>query len=201
MSFILNRLGICSSLLRFDAAKPKPISRLWAMAAPILLLLAVPAARAADWPQFLGPSRNGISTETGLLQSWTAQGPPTLWEHEIGAGYSGPVVNGGGLILFHRIAAEEVIERQDAATGKVVWRTAYASGYVDDYGKGDGPRSTPLIAEKRVFTLGPEGQLDCLDFDTGRILWKRALHEDYPVPKNFCRHIQEIIFVFHIKTA
>src|SRR5260370_5350193 len=75
-------------------------------------------AGAADWPQFLGPTRNGISTETGLLRSWPKEGPPVLWEREIGAGVSGPVVSGARLILFHRVEADEAVACLDAGTGK-----------------------------------------------------------------------------------
>src|SRR6516165_2255295 len=75
-----------------------------------------------DWPQLLGPSRNGVSSETGLATSWTAQGPPVLWAREIGQGYSGPVVAGGRLILLHRLGDEEVVECLDAAFGKGHWK-------------------------------------------------------------------------------
>ncbi len=142
-------------------------------------------AAAADWPQFLGPTRNGISTETDLLTSWPAKGPPVLWERAVGAGFSGPVVAGPWLILFHRVGDKEVVECLEAATGKSRWKADYPTAYRDDYGKGDGPRSTPLVAGGRVFTLGAEGRLHCLDLNTGKVLWQRALHEDYQVPRNF----------------
>ncbi len=142
-------------------------------------------AAAADWPQFLGPTRNGISTETDLLTSWPAKGPPVLWERAVGAGFSGPVVVGPWLILFHRVGDKEVVECLEAATGKSRWKADYPTAYRDDYGKGDGPRSTPLVAGGRVFTLGAEGRLHCLDLNTGKVLWQRALHEDYQVPRNF----------------
>jgi outer membrane protein assembly factor BamB len=143
------------------------------------------AAYGGDWPQFLGPTRNGISAETGLIQSWTAMGPPILWERQVGAGFSGPIVAGQRLILFHRLDKQEVIECLDALTGKEAWKFAYPCQYVDDYGKGDGPRSTPLVTGNRVYTLGAEGQLHCLALDTGKVVWKRALAEDYAVRKNF----------------
>ncbi len=142
-------------------------------------------AGAADWPQFLGPTRNGVSAETGLATSWPAKGPPVLWERAVGAGFSGPVVAGPRLILFHRVADKEVVECLEAATGKPRWKADYPTAYRDDYGKGDGPRSTPLVAGGRVFTLGAEGRLHCLDLDTGKVVWRRALHEDYQVPRNF----------------
>src|SRR5271166_3894578 len=72
----------------------------------------------ADWPQFLGPTRNALSTETGLAKSWPEKGPPVVWERDVGEGFSGPVVSGGTLVLFHRVGDEEVVEGLDAATGK-----------------------------------------------------------------------------------
>src|ERR1700681_3166347 len=75
-------------------------------------------ARAADWPQFLGPERNGVPPETGLLQKWPKDGPPLVWSRPVGEGYSGPVIAGERLILFHRVGNEEVVECLDPATGK-----------------------------------------------------------------------------------
>jgi outer membrane protein assembly factor BamB len=140
---------------------------------------------AADWPQFLGPARNATSPETGLVLTWTAKGPPVLWQKEVGAGYSGPVVAGECLLLFHRVGDQEVVECLESLTGKQIWKTSYPTTYVDDFGKGDGPRATPLVAGGRVFTLGAEGRLQCLRFDTGKVIWKRSLGDDYPARKAF----------------
>jgi outer membrane protein assembly factor BamB len=140
----------------------------------------------ADWPQILGPSRDGLSPETGLVSSWPAKGPRLVWQHEVGDGYSGPAVSGAALILFHRVGGDEVDERLDAATGKSVWRFAYATAYNDQFGKGDGPRATPLIAGGRVWTLGAAGVLTCVSLDNGNKLWQRDLLTDYrPAPGFF----------------
>lgn len=147
----------------------------------VLALLCV----AADWPQFLGPTRNGISTETGLLPSWPHNGPPVVWEKEVGEGYSGPVIAGGRLILFHRVGEKDVVDCLDAATGKERWKFAYPTMYRDRYGKGDGPRSTPLIAGNHVYTLGAEGQLHSLELDTGKKVWSRSLESEYNPPPSF----------------
>jgi outer membrane protein assembly factor BamB len=142
-------------------------------------------ATATDWPQFLGPTRNGASPETGLIASWPKTGPPVLWDREVGAGFSGPVIAGERLILFHRDDDNEVVEFLDAATGKGRWKFAYPTRYRDDFGKGDGPRSTPLVAGGRVYTLGAEGKLHCLDLETGKKVWERSLNEEYQVRKGF----------------
>jgi outer membrane protein assembly factor BamB len=140
---------------------------------------------AADWPQFLGPERNGVSHESGLLNSWPEKGPPILWEKSIGEGYSGPVVAGDKLILFHRIGSDEVVECLHAGTGRELWKFAYATEYVDDFGKGNGPRATPLIAGDRVYTLGAEGELHGLDLRTGKKVWHHDLAQEYSPAKSF----------------
>src|SRR5262245_35098418 len=130
---------------------------------PLACLLV--AAAGADWPQFLGPARDGRSPETGLLSSWPDGGPPCLWRREVGEGYSGPVVAGGRLVLFHRAGGEEVVECLDAATGRARWKFGNPTDYADPYGKGDGPRATPLVAGGHVYTLGAAGVLTCLELE------------------------------------
>jgi outer membrane protein assembly factor BamB len=142
-------------------------------------------ASAADWPQFLGPARNGISPETGLLSAWPKAGPPQLWEKSIGEGFSGPVVVGERLILFHRVGDNDVVVCLDPANGKEQWQFAYPTQFRDDFGKGDGPRSTPVIAGDHVYTLGAEGQLHCLELKTGKKIWDRSLQTEYSAPKGF----------------
>jgi len=140
---------------------------------------------AADWPQFLGPDRNGVSRETGLLTSWPEKGPPLLWEKSIGEGYSGPVVAGDKVILFHRLGNEDVVECLDAGTGRELWKFAYPTEYVDDFGKGNGPRSTPFVGGERVYTLGAQGELHALDLRTGKKVWHHDLAQEYSAAKNF----------------
>jgi len=149
------------------------------------LVVLATAASAADWPQFLGPTRNGHSPETGLLHSLPKKGPPVVWSRDVGAGYSGPVVVGKRLILFHRVDNEDRVECLEAATGKPLWKFSYATAYRDRLGKGDGPRSTPLIAGKHVYTLAADGRLHCLELANGAKVWMRALNDDYRVPQGF----------------
>jgi outer membrane protein assembly factor BamB len=150
------------------------------------LALTVVEAQAADWPQWLGPQRDGVSSETGLLKSWPAKdGPPLVWERAVGEGFSGPVVVGERLLLLHRVNNKEVVECLDAVKGKPLWSFNYPTKYVDQFGKGNGPRATPTVVGKRVYTLGAEGWLHCLDLDTGNKVWARSLTADYKVPANF----------------
>jgi outer membrane protein assembly factor BamB len=147
--------------------------------------LASSVAYASDWPHFLGLDRNGISAETGLLAHWPNDGPPRVWQKSIGAGFSGPVVAAGRLVLFHRLGDKEVVACLNAATGEEKWQFAYPTQYRDDFGMDEGPRSTPLVAGNRVYTLGAEGLLHCLELDTGKKIWARSLNRDYQVPKGF----------------
>src|SRR5690242_12245838 len=132
------------------------------------LTLTLPAA---DWPQFLGPTRDGHSAETGLNWNWPKDGPPVAWTAEVGQGWAGPVVAGDRLVIFHRVGNDEVIACLDPATGKEKWKFAYRTRYRDDFGFDEGPRATPLIAGERVFTLGANGDLHAVDLATGKKLW------------------------------
>ena len=154
------------------------ISSLWILAMASL-------AAGADWPQFLGPTRNGHSSETGLLREWPKDGLTKAWERKVGAGFSGPAVAGGKLILFHRVGDDEVVECLDAKTGKEQWKHAAPTGYIDDFRFDEGSRATPIIAAEHVYTLGAEGRLTCLGFKTGNKVWSRDLATDYPFRKSY----------------
>jgi outer membrane protein assembly factor BamB len=142
-------------------------------------------AGAADWPQWLGINRDGVTKETGLITTWTDKGPPVVWEAKVGEGFSGPVVAEGRLILFHRLGDMEVVESLDPTSGKPQWKFDYPTRYVDQYGKGNGPRATPTVSGKHVYTLGAEGVLHCLDLQSGKKIWARNINDDYAVPESF----------------
>src|SRR5271170_7734969 len=145
-----------------DSVNAKTPTR-FRLALACVLWLAALALQAADWPQFLGPDRNGTSVETNLAVAWPSDGPPVRWKKEIGQGFSGPVVAHGKLILFQRKADQEVIDCLDAKTGGDVWHFACPTYYQDDFGFDEGPRGTPAIAEGKVYAMGAEGAVHCLD--------------------------------------
>jgi outer membrane protein assembly factor BamB len=147
-------------------------------------VLALPLV-AADWPQFLGPTRNGVYTGTDIAVSWPAAGPPVLWKRDAGHGFSAPVVAQGRLILFYRQGAREIVEALDAKTGKNVWTYDYATGYRDDFGFDEGPRAAPVIADGKVFTFGAEGMLSALEFATGRKIWGQPTRDKFGAAKGF----------------
>jgi outer membrane protein assembly factor BamB len=156
-----------------------------AIRAILALLLACIAAIASDWPQFLGPTRNGSYPGGDLASTWPASGPPVVWKKEVGAGFAAPVVAQGKLILFHRVGAKEVIDCLDAASGKPVWSHDYPTTYRDDFGFDEGPRSAAVVADGAVYTFGAQGVLTALDFATGKERWHVDTNKDYGVKKGF----------------
>lgn len=95
-----------------------------------------------DWPQFLGPTRNGIYP--GADVKWPTQ---IAWTREVGHGFAGPVIAGGKVILFHRKGLREIVEAFDAQTGKPIWDFQYPTTYEDEFGFDDGPRSAPTVVD------------------------------------------------------
>lgn len=149
-----------------------------------LLFALVSTGAAADWPDFRGPHRDGVSSET-LTAKWPAEGPPVLWERPVGAGFANPVVANGRVILFHRRGSEEIVEALDADTGEEVWRFGYETSYHDDFGFDEGPRASPVVAGGQVYTYGAQGMLTCLSFATGKQIWQVQARERFASPKGF----------------
>src|SRR5687767_8071225 len=131
----------------------------------LLFLLAALSltASAADWPEFMGPTRDHVSSETGLLDTLPADGPRLLFDKPVGKGYSAPSVRGKTLVVHHRVGREEIVEACDARTGLTLWKHAYNSNFRDPFGYNNGPRCSPLLTEDRSYTFGAEGVLLCLD--------------------------------------
>ena len=142
-------------------------------------------AQAEDWPRFLGPRGDNTSAETDLLDRWSTNGPPILWEKTIGSGYSAPSVRGDLLMLHHRLGDEEIVEAMDAASGKAKWRYSYPSHFVDPFGYNNGPRCTPWLTTNRCYTFGAEGKLLCFDLNDGRVVWQRDTTKDWNIPEPF----------------
>jgi len=140
---------------------------------------------ASDWPQFLGPTRNGACAGNDLPDSWPKEGPRVAWKRKIGQGFSGPAVSAGKLILFHRLDDKEIVECLDADKGTSLWTFDCPTGYHDDFGFDEGPRATPTIADGKVFTFGAEGNLHSLDVNTGRKIWSVNTKTAFATPKGF----------------
>jgi outer membrane protein assembly factor BamB len=133
-----------------------------------LLALSFILLLAGDWPQFLGPTRNGVSPEA---VTWPASGPSILWHKDAGEGFAAPVVANGKVVFFYRQNSKEIVDCLDANTGAKVWSYDYPTTYRDDFGFDEGPRSAPAIADGAVFTFGAQGVLSAVDFATGKKRW------------------------------
>ncbi len=136
-------------------------------------------APAADWPQFRGANRDGISGETGLLASWPPGGPRLVWKISgLGPGYSQPSVVGGRLYTQGQRGDKQYVFAFDAATGKKLWEAPAGPDFHHKQAL-DGPRGTPTIDSGRVFTLSAEGTLQSTDAATGRVQWSQNLIKQY----------------------
>ena len=144
-----------------------------------LSLLLLATVHAAEWPQILGPTRNGIYTGNDLADTWPKEGPPVLWQKKIGQGFAGPAVAMGKLVLFHRLGDKETVECLRAADGKPVWSFDYPTGYQDQFGFDEGPRAVPNIANGKVYTFGAEGVLTCLNFADGKKVWSLDVKKQF----------------------
>jgi len=164
-----------------------------ALAFPLTLALAL-TLRADDWPQWLGPKRDGVWRETGIIDAFPERGPKKKWSVPVGMGYSGPAVADGKVLLMDRILAEgeklpdiafakprlKGIERVlclDEKTGKEIWKHEYPAEYAISYAAG--PRCTPIVDGDRVYTLGAMGRLFCLGAADGKPLWSQDFIKDY----------------------
>jgi outer membrane protein assembly factor BamB len=143
-----------------------------------MALGAAVCALAADWPQYLGPQRDGVAHEArGLARTWPASGPKVLWDTPVGLGYGGAAVYGDSVLILDREDdARDVLRRINIADGTEVWRYAYdAPGKVDH----NGGRSTPATDGNAVFTIGPFGQIRATRFSDGSPLWEGHLLKDW----------------------
>lgn len=136
----------------------------------IVLLFLSSVVVAQDWPQWRGPNRDGISKETGLLKQWPADGPPLAWKAKgAGGGYSSFAIANGRLFTMGLRGSREYIIAFDVADGKEVWATAHGGAFQND--RGDGPRGTPTVDGDRIYALGGNGDLSCLEARTGKVVW------------------------------
>ena len=106
-------------------------------------------ALAGDWPQVLGPHRNGIAHDEKLADKWPASGPKTLWQRPVGDGFAGASIVGGVAVVWHRQRNEHVIESLNVVSGDVNWTKSLPARYVPSYTRDSGPRVVPLINDGR----------------------------------------------------
>ncbi|MGH9659516.1 MAG: PQQ-binding-like beta-propeller repeat protein, partial [Bryobacteraceae bacterium] len=147
-----------------------------------LILLLPLAALAADWPQWRGPSRNGVSPESGLLKAWPKEGPKLLWQAlDIGEGYATPAVVGPRLyMLSNRGLDNEFVQALSVQDGKPIWTTRLGNvGSPNQEPPYPMARSTPTVEGDRLYALSSDGDLACLESATGKIVWRKSLKTDF----------------------
>lgn len=152
----------------------------------VCCVLSATALPAGDWPQILGPNRDGrAAADEKLADSWPKDGPNVVWQREVGGGFAGLAVAGNTAVLFHRVGDEEIVEALDTLTGKLKWKdgspTSFSTGFSDD----QGPRCVPVIQGDRVFAFGAQGTLRCLDLKSGKRVWKRDTHTEFKAPEGY----------------
>ena len=131
-------------------------------------------AAGADWPQWRGPDRTDISTESGLLKAWPAGGPKRVWLYEnAGSAYSGPAIVKGKLFTLGTRDGSEILLVLDAGTGKELW-TAKLGGVLDN-GWGNGPRGTPTVDGDYVYALTGPGELVCVNAKDQKVVWQTSM--------------------------
>jgi outer membrane protein assembly factor BamB len=146
------------------------------------LLCLVAAAQAADWNQWRGPNRTGITSDFKTPATWQADSLTKKWSITVGEGHSSPVIAGDRVFIFARENDQEIMRCVSLADGKVAWQEAYAAPYemnpaARNHGKG--PKSTPVVAGGRIFALGINGHLSAYDAKTGAVLWRKDFAKDY----------------------
>lgn len=155
------------------------------------------ALRADDWPQWLGPKRDGVWREDRILEKFSSEGPKIRWRTPVGAGYSGPAVAQGRVFLTDRLLSPDAKSQANPfdrgqingrervlclseATGKILWSHEYDCPYSISYAAG--PRANPIVSGNKVYTLGAEGNLICLDTGNGQVIWQMDFNEAFGIP-------------------
>jgi outer membrane protein assembly factor BamB len=153
-----------------------------------LLLLAVAwiaadfsSVVAADWPQWRGPQRNGISDERGLLKEWPADGPKLVWQaRDLGDGYSTPSVVGDRLyVMSNKGMDDEFVQALDTKNGQQIWSVRVGNVGPNTTLQYPAARSTPTIDGLLLFALGSDGDLACLETASGKKVWQKNLRSDF----------------------
>ena len=149
----------------------------------VMMSLSGVAVRAADWPQWRGPNRDGLWPETGILRKFGPEQLRARWRTKISNGYSGPTVAAGRVYVTDRVDSPKELERVhcfDAKDGRRIWSYGYECAY-EKVGKQNGPRASVAIDNGRAYSLGTMGHLFCFDAAGGKVLWSRDLKKQYDI--------------------
>lgn len=152
----------------------------------IVSLFALPnVGLSGDWPQILGPHRDGIAVDETLLEEWPDTGPTVIWHTDIGQGFAGVAVDQGVVYAFHRVDDSEIVEARKAATGDLIWSQSFPCDYQGGYSSDAGPRCVPVVTADRIFVFGVEGVLRSLDRTNGSGIWSRNTAKEFKTPGGY----------------
>jgi outer membrane protein assembly factor BamB len=155
-------------------------------AAPVVVLLLMASAlQAGDWPQILGPNRNGVAVNELIVEKLPAKGLPVLWESKVGEGYAGMAVADGHAVVFHRRGDVEIAEALEPTSGNPLWKKEFPGTYSGGVNSDHGPRCVPLIHNGSVYLFGAAGDLHALDLKSGEVRWTREAGREYQPPESF----------------
>ena len=149
----------------------------------LIALILVPADGAGNWPQWRGPKRDGVSTDTGLLTEWPTDGPKLLWEAKgAGRGYASVAITGGRIYTMGDKLSEDAEDTYatcfEEAGGKLVWKTKLSAPYNGGQPNWQGSRSTPTVDGDQIYYMTPQGDLVCLKTSDGKEVWRKNLVDD-----------------------
>lgn len=139
----------------------------------------------SDWPCFLGPTGDSISSEKGILSPWPQAGPRLVWHRRLGEGYGMPTISRGRLFVCDRIGDRARLNCWKSETAEPLWTFEYPTDYQDLYGYSGGPRCSPIVDGDRVYIYGAEGMLHCVRAEDGKLIWKVDTIADFHVRQNF----------------
>lgn len=148
----------------------------------VLLLLAATGhcLTAGDWPQILGPQRNGIAeNDERLADRWPAGGPQILWNKPVGQSFAGPAVVGDRVLVLDRLDSEERLYSLQTSDGNEQWKQVWPTSFVPQYGRDDGPMCVPTVADGAVVAFGAEGVLSCFELATGNVRWRHDTKTEF----------------------
>jgi outer membrane protein assembly factor BamB len=148
----------------------------------VLLLTGASGCATPDWPSWGGPNGNFVVDGQGLPRTFADDPPKQLWQRSLGDGYSSIVSDGALLYTMYRRGGEEVVVAIDPANGSTKWEYAYDATFQPgmDMGEGPGPHATPLVFGDYVYTIGVLARMHALNTKTGKVVWRKDLHKDFP---------------------
>ncbi len=138
--------------------------------------------QAVDWPNWRGPSYNGISAETGWNSDWKTKAPKKLWEQNVGTGFSSIVTSNGKVFTMGNSDDKDSVYAIDFETGKLLWQKSYPNPLDPEEYEG-GPNATPTVDGDRLYTQSKQGELTCWSVNDGKIIWQKHLANDLKIKK------------------